>query len=664
MENIKHDQHLYFGAAYYPEHWPEERWPDDIRLMQAANLTVARMAEFAWSTLEPSVDQFDFGWLDRAIDRLATAGIATVLGTPTASPPTWLVDQYPDLLAVDEWGRRVQIGNRCHYCVNSPEFHAAVQRIASAMAEHFGSNPNVIGWQVDNEYNRVCYCDRCRAQFHQFLAEKYGSLENLNRRWSTAYWSQTYSAWKQIPLPIGPHHPGLMLEFKRFITASYQAFQQLQLDCLRPHLPAGVWVTHNFMGWYGGYNHYALARELDLAAWDWYVGTGHHDYLTSGAIHDLTRGFKRRNFWVIETQPGHVNWHAINTTLDRNEARAMAWHAIAHGADGLLYWQWRSALGGQEQYHGTLVDQSGQPRPFYAEAQQIGEEIKKISALVAGSTVPARVAILNSYDSRWSIEFQRHHKQFDYVAYLNHFYRPLAVNNVNVDILSADEELTGYRLVFAPALGVLNDRIAENLTRYVERGGHLVVTLRTGMKDEYGSLLPARQPGPLAPLTGVEMEEFYALAEPVPVEGKWLSGISTIWAERLKTVDGDQTIPMSIYGKSNGWLDGQMAVAAHPYGRGMVYTVGAYLDEAAQQAFVDHVLKVANLRFLKSPQGVEIRTRLDIKGAEILFIINHTATEQTIALPWPAQDHLSGESLQGNVKLEGYAVVVLTRSAT
>ena len=204
-------QKLFFGAAYYPEHWPEERWPEDIRLMQVANFNVVRMAEFAWSVMEPSEGRFDFSWLERAIQKLASAGMATVLGTPTAAPPAWLVERYPGVLAVNERGQRVQFGNRCHYCVNSPEFHVASNRIASAMGERFGSNPNVIGWQIDNEYNRICYCERCRSLFQQFLAKKYGSLEALNQRWTTAYWSQTYSAWEQIPLPIGPHHPSLML---------------------------------------------------------------------------------------------------------------------------------------------------------------------------------------------------------------------------------------------------------------------------------------------------------------------------------------------------------------------------------------------------------------------------------------------------------------------
>jgi beta-galactosidase len=294
--------------------------------MREAGLTVARLAEFAWSTLEPERGEFRFNWLERAISMLASAGIVSVLGTPTAAPPAWLVQEHPNLMAVDESGGRVQFGNRCHYCVNSPEFHAATRRIVSAMAERFGNNPHVIGWQLDNEYNRVCYCDRCRSLFQRYLAEKFGSLDTLNRHWTTRYWSQTYSAWEQIPIPVGPHNPGLMLAFKHFVTESYRKFQQLQLDILHPHLGPDVWVTHNFMGWFDGFDHYSMSKDLDLASWDWYIGTGHHDYLTSGATHDLTRGFKHRNFWLIETQPGNVNWQ------QHAEQRRSTRHGLARGS--------------------------------------------------------------------------------------------------------------------------------------------------------------------------------------------------------------------------------------------------------------------------------------------------------------------------------------------
>lgn len=657
------NQKLHFGAAYYPEHWSEERWSEDIRLMKAAGMTVVRMAEFAWSTLQSGPDNFNFDWLERAIDQLAAKGIDTVLGTPTAAPPAWLVQKYPDLLAVDESGRRVQFGNRCHYCVNSPEFHSASQQIVKAMADRFGDDPHVIGWQIDNEYNRVCYCERCQSLFQQYLQDKFVSLEALNEHWSTSYWSQTYSAWEQIPIPIGPHNPGLMLEFKHFISESYRKFQLMQLDILRPRLKPGVWVTHNFMGWYNGFDHYTVTKDLDLASWDWYVGSGYHDYLQSGAAHDLARGFKRRNFWLMETQPGNVNWSPLNNSLNKGEAHLMAWHAVAHGADAVLYWQWRSAPGGQEQYHGSLIDQSGQPRPFYAEAQQLGGEFKIASEWLAGSVVKTDVAMLNCYDSRWSIGWQRHHHDFDYVAHFNNYYRPLSAGNVNVDIISADEPLDGYKLVVAPSLLILNNKRIAQLKEFVKNGGCLVLTLRCGMKDDYNSLLPSRQPGSLAELAGLEVEEYYALHDPIPVVGDIFNGSSRLWAERLKLLDGNLTIPIARYGVCNGWLDDQAAVAVHQYGKGIVFYIGAYLDEFSQQALINHILLTAGISSIKTPSGIEVRTRVRTNGEELFFVLNHTRAEQTFSWPWPGVELLSGQVRTGEVKLAPYGVAILSKNA-
>lgn len=652
-------QQLHFGAAYYPEHWPEERWPEDICLMQQAGLTVVRMGEFAWSSLQPGAGEFRFDWLERVISLFAEQGIVTVLGTPTAAPPAWLVQKYPDLLAVDENGRRVQFGNRCHYCVNSAEFHAAALNMVGAMAARFGKHPNVIGWQIDNEYNRVCYCERCQGLFQQYLKEKFGSLEALNRHWSTNYWSQTYSAWEQIPLPRGPHNPGLMLEFKHFTSDSYRKFQLMQVKALRPYFRSGTWITHNFMGWFDGFDHYTLSKDLDLASWDWYIGSGHHDYLKTGAIHDLTRGFKRCNFWVMETQPGNVNWSPLNNMLNKGEARLMAWHAVAHGADAILYWQWRSALGGQEQYHGSLLDQAGQPRPFYEEARQLGSEIKGVSDLVSGSTVKAPVAMLNCYDSRWSIGWQRHNNDFDYLEHFNRYYRPLSARNLEIDILSADETLDGYTLVIAPAMLILSEKRFARLKKFVQDGGSLILTLRTGMKDEYNSLLPARQPGTLAEMAGLEVEEYYALAEPVPVKGTLFNGTSNLWAERLKIVDENRTTVIAHYGTCNGWLDGQPAVAAHRYGKGTVYYIGACLDEVSQQTLIDTILEATGVQFNSTPAGIELRTRWSPNGDEIHFVLNHTRTEQTVTLPWSGIELLSGEALSGKIELAPYGVAII-----
>lgn len=656
-------QKIHFGAAYYPEHWPEDRWPEDIRLMKAAGFTVARMGEFAWSTFEPAEGEFDFDWLERAIELLAQNEIVSVLGTPTAAPPAWLTQNYPATLAIDENGRRREHGQRCHYCVNSPEYHERTRHIVTQMAERFGQHPQVIGWQFDNEFSTVCYCDTCRAAFQAYLADKFEILENLNQQWTTRYWSQSYSSWEQIPLPKAGHNPGLRLAFQQFVTHSYRKYQKLQVDILRAHIPKHVWVTHNFMKWYPTFDHYELSADLDLASWDWYVGSGHPDFTETGAAHDLVRGFKRRNFWVMETQPANVNWSPVSNQVNQGVCRTMAWHAIGHGADALLYWQWRSALNGQEQYHGSLVDQSGQPRLFYDEAAQVGGEFAKVSELLAGSTVQAKVAILNDYNSRWSIDWQRQHKDFDYVQHLNHYYKPLAERNIPVDIISADAALDGYSVVIVPGLVILPLARARHLIEFVEAGGTLILTVRCGMKDEYNSLLPQRQPGPLTKITNVEVEEYYPLDAPVPLSGRMIgNATSRLWAERLRIGNFDNlTLPVAKFGPKNGWLDGQAAITYNSHEKGSVYYVGAYLDENAQAKLLAYICKVKLVRpVMETPPGVEVCRRVRPDGEAVYILINHHAEAKIVEIPWEATEYLSGATGKGNLTLAPYGVAVLT----
>ncbi|MBN1310367.1 MAG: beta-galactosidase [Anaerolineae bacterium] len=656
---------IYFGAAYYPEHWPEERWPEDIRLMKEAGATVTRLAEFAWATMEPVEGQLDFDWLDRAIDLLVENDIDIVLGTPTATPPAWLTQKYPHTLAMDEYGRPAQHGLRCHYCVNSPEYHTLSRQIAGAMAQRYGQHPRVIGWQIDNEFNRICYCPRCQARFRRFLKEHYQTLDELNTRWSTAYWSQKYTDWEQIPFPspTSGHNPGLLLELRRFVSDSYRRFQAVQIEALRPHLRDGAWITHNYMGWFDAFDHYTLAEDLDMASWDCYVRTGHHDRTTQAVVHDLTRGFKRKNFWLMETQPGHVNWASINNMLNKGEARVLAWQAIGHGADAVLYWQWRSAYGGQEQYHGTLIDQSGRPRPFYEEAQQLGKDLAAVADLLGGTEPAAQVAILNDYESRWSMSWQRQHRDFDYVTHLLNYYRPIAERNVPIDVISADASLDGYRLIIAPVLLIMDEKRAQALADFVKAGGHLILTVRCGMKDRANALLSARQPGPiLAGIAGVEVADYNILDEPVPVGGGWLTGQSHQWAERLNVLDEDVSV-IARFGKSNGWLDDQPAITVSSGHNGLLYYVGAYLDEEAQDVFIDHVLKTAKLKPpFDTPAGVEICPRTNAEGKTAYILINHERDRKVVSLPWKAQEHLGKQTIDGTLDLDAYGIAVVTKA--
>ena len=652
---------ILLGAAWYPEQWPESRWDADLTLMQQADIHMVRVAEFAWSRLEPSEGQYDLDWLDRAISAAAKHGIYTVVGTPGAAPPAWLTQKYPETLRLQDNGRWAEHGNRTHFNWANPKYREMVAKITEQMAKRFGHNPYVIGWQIDNEYGDESFDPATRAQFEQWLKARYGTLDNLNARWTTSYWSQTYSDWSQIPIEETYGNPGLLLSWKRFVSDTWRSYQKVHLDVLHANCDRRQFITTNMMGWFDGFDHYTVSADLDLASWDDYVGQGHLDPATNGAAHDLTRGFLRKNFWVMETQPGHVNWAGVNNDLDKGEVRAMAWHDVGHGADAVSYWQWRSALNGQEQYHGTLLGADGTPVPVYAEAQQLGREFAKAGPVLAGTSPVSEVAILHSYDSRWAINWQKHNKNFDPVEQIVSYYKPLRAISQSVDIVPPTAPLSHYKLVVAPGLNVLSDEAAKNLIEYVKQGGHLVLGQRAAMKDDDNGLQEQRQPGPLVDLLGGRVEQYYALVDPVPVEGKFGGGTSKLWAELLSTKESDVEV-LERYGKSNGWLDGQPAAITRKVGKGRITCIGAWLDDPGMVSAAKWMTAISGVKpaFGLVPDGVEVYPRYG-EHTTVYILVNFSKSKQTVALSSQMEDVLEGGT-KASVTLPLYGVAVLERS--
>ena len=659
---------ILLGADWYPEQWPESRWEEDLRLMEAAHIKVVRIAEFAWSRMEPSENHFDFDWLERAVNLAARHEIVSVLGTPTAAPPAWLTSKYPDTLRVDENGHRATHGIRAHGSVSSPRYREFCRQIVREMSQRFGHNPNVVGWQIDNEYGygRMSFDDLTRHLFQAWLKAKYKSLDSLNQRWTTSYWSQTYDDWSEIPVPGEDsefHNPGLRLEWKHFVTETWADYQQNQIDVIRSQSDNRQFITGNFMGFFDGFDHYVMSSPLTFASWDDYVGTGHLDRIGNGLTHDLVRGFKRENFWTIETQPGAVNWAGINNFLDKGEVRVMAWQAIGHGADEVGYWQWRSALNGQEQYHGTLVGPDGTPVPLYAEVKTTGNEFAKAESGLRGTAPVSEVAFLNSYDSRWAIEFQRHTTKYDPIDVLKTYYRYLRSLSQSIDVISPEAPLQGYKLVVAPSLNIIPKELATHLLEYVRAGGHLVLGPRSGMKDEFDALLPQRQPGFLADALGGRVEQFYALERDFPLSGELGEGQATIWAEQMKnTAPGAEVLLR--YGKSNGWLDGQPAALTRLYGKGRITYVGAILDDRLMATATRWMVDKSGVKpvFGPLPDGVEVCRRIG-DGRRIFILINFTQETRHITLPRSMKLVLEdGEA--SAVDLPAYGVSILSDDDT
>jgi beta-galactosidase len=655
---------ILLGTSWYPEQWPEARWEADLSLMENAGIRMVHMGEFAWSRIEPSEGHYDFDWLDRAVAAAGKHGMWVVLGTPTAGPPAWLTEKYPETLRVNREGKLAEHGNREQFNFANLKYRELARGIAERMAKRFGHNPVVIGWQIDNEYTEASFDANTRKQFQQWLKARYGTLEKLNSAWTTPYWSETYFSWDQIPIQDEYGNPGILLNWKRFVSDTWRSYQKNQLEVIRANADPRQFITTNMMGWFEGYDHYTVAQDLDIAAWDDYVGQGHLDPVRNGAAHDLTRGLKQKNFWVMETQPGFVNWAPINNSLDKGEVRAMAWHDIGHGADAVSYWQWRSALNGQEEYHGTLVGADGSPVPLYSEVQQIGQEFARAGPALAGTSPRSDVAILHSYDSRWAIMYQKHNRNYDPIDELLSYYKPLRRISQSIDIVPPTARLESYKLVVAPGLNVISDAIAENLIEYVRQGGHLVLGQRSGMKDENNGLQPERQPGPLVNLLGGRVEQYYALTDSIPIEGNFGSAKSQamqgkLWAELLSAKEDDVEV-LARYGKSNGWLDGQPVAITRKVGRGRITYIGAWFDEEGMEAAGEWMLDISGVKsaLASVPQGVEVYPRYGTNKV-VYVIVNFANDAQTVVLPVSMADVLAG-GVKKSVSLVRFGVAVLS----
>lgn len=654
---------FYFGVDYYPEHWPEERWTEDAQLMAEAGFNVVCLAEFAWSRMEPQEGQYDFDWLDRAISILASHDIRIVLGTPTASPPPWLMAKYPDIFRVREDGRRVTFGNRREYCPNNPVYHAYTRRIVTQMAEHYADHPAVIGWQIDNEFGDRCYCPICAQAFQEWLQSRYTSLDALNQKWGTVFWSHVYTDWDQIPVPLttgGSPNPGLALDFYRFSSDSYVAYQQVQTDILREMCP-DHFVTHNFHGFhYDRLNCFDLARDLDFVAWDNYRRTGwllqaEVDFSYAALAHGAMRGLKRQNFWVMEQQAGQGGWEMVSVAPRPGELRLWAYQSIAHGADAILFFRWRTARFGTEQYWHGLLDHDGHAGRRYQGIKRMGAEISRVGEQIVGSTVKPSVAMILSYDSRFAFQIQANNPQFSYLGHFHQVYRALHEHHVPIDVVAPIADLSSYKLVVAPALHVVSDAAAENLKRFVEAGGVLIVTPRTGVKDEANAVVNRRLPGLLAELCGVEVEEYDSLGadmhnelEFTPPELASNPPVSvSVWCDVLRPKSASVVARYT-----QDYYAGKPAITLNRFGQGQVVYVGTMGDARLYETLAGWLLNLVGVQaILAVPKGVEVTERWQ-GNRRLLFVLNHTDREQEVAL-----DGRHTDLLDGSAALEGRGTV-------
>ncbi len=493
-------------------------WADDAARMVQTGISFVRIAEFAWSRIEPARDDFQFEWLDEAIETLGAAGLKIIMCTPTATPPKWLVDEMPDMIAVDVDGKPRRFGSRRHYCFSHGGYREECARITEILAKRYGENPHVVAWQTDNEYGchetTISYSDAARDGFQIWLAQKYQSPDALNRAWGNVFWSMEISEFDQIELPnltVTEPNPAHRLDFRRYTSDQVAAFNKVQTDILR-RLSPGRDLIHNFMGKEHAFDHFDVCADLDVASWDsypigfleqfgrdsawksWYMRAGDPDF--QAFHHDLYRACgslrgQGARMWVMEQQPGPVNWAPWNPDPHPGMVRLWSHEAFAHGAEVVSYFRWRQAPFAQEQMHTGLNRSDNSPDRGLEEAAQVASEIAQLPEM---ETSRAPVALMFDYPSLWATEVQPQGVDYDGFAIVLEWYSALRMLGQSIDIVSPDMPLEGYKAVFVPHLPLLSEATADKLAGC---GAHILFGPRTGSRTSNHSIPDTPPPGPL-----------------------------------------------------------------------------------------------------------------------------------------------------------------------
>ncbi len=541
------------GVCYYPEHWPEAWWGDDARRMHELGIAYVRIGEFAWSRLEPARGRFDWGWLDRAMDLLGGAGLQVVLGTPTCTPPKWLVDERPEILPVDREGRPRGFGSRRHYSLLGELYAPECDRIVEALARRYGRHPALVGWQTDNEYGNhdttLSFGQHDLAAFRNWLRSRYQDAAALNDAWGNAFWSMQYGSFEEVTLPsfaVAGANPAAWLDFRRFASERVVAFNRRQVEIIRTHSP-GRFVTHNCMGLAHDFDHFALARDLDFVSWDSYpLGfierfpftevernrwalSSHPDL--AAFHHDLYRGMGGGRFWVMEQQPGPVNWAPWNPAPLPGMVRLWTWEALAHGAEVVSYFRWRQCPFAQEQMHAGLQLPNRELAPG-------GEEVARIGRELQGFTLPssehAPVAMVFDYEASWITRIEAHGADFSYTELTFRWYEAVRRLGLDVDLVAAGAPLGGYVAVLVPTLPHVSDAA---LAAFRDYQGPILFGPRSGAKTGRFRIPDTLPPGPLQDLLPLRVVQVASLRPGLvdPVMGDGVSGQAERWRERLKT---------------------------------------------------------------------------------------------------------------------------------
>ncbi|MEK3884627.1 beta-galactosidase [Paenibacillus sp. PL2-23] len=659
---------IWYGGDYNPDQWEKAIWDEDVRMFKLAGIDVATLNVFAWAKNQPDEHTYDFGWLDEMMDKLHAAGIGVCLATSTAAHPAWMARQYPDVLQVDFNGAKRKFGGRHNSCPNSPTFRKYSTIMAEKLAERYKDHPALLIWHINNEYGGAgnCYCDNCEAAFRNWAKARYGTLEELNRAWNTAFWGHTFYAWEDIVLPSGlseewigngrtnTNFQGISLDYMRFHSDSLLECYKLEYEAVKKHTP-DIPVTTNLMGAFKKLDYHKWAKHMDVISWDNYPRFDTpHSY--TGMMHDLMRGLKDgQPFMLMEQTPSQQNWQPYNSLKRPGVMRLWSYQAAARGADTILFFQLRRSIGACEKYHGAVIEHVGHEHTrVFRECAQLGAELDKLGDALIDSRVQSKVAILFDWENWWAIEMSSGPSiALQYVDEAHKYYDALYRLGIAADVVSVEADLSGYDLVIAPVMYMVKQGVADKLEQYVQGGGTFITTYFSGIVDENDLVKTGGYPGVLRKLLGIWAEEIDAL---LPSQRNRI--VMTDEALGMKReyecgmlcdlIHSEGAEVKAVYGED--FYEGMPALTVHSFGSGEAW----YMATSPEASFLEEWLsKLCSARGIKplvqsAPEGVETTLRTK-DGQDYLFVLNHNAEAVNVELGEERSgvDLLTGRLLDG-----------------
>ncbi len=655
------------GGDYNPDQWIDtpEIWDEDIRLMKLSNVNCATVSIFSWSLIEPEEGVYNFEWLDTILDKLHENGISAILATPSGARPPWLAQKYPEVLRVDENGIRNEFGVRHNHCLTSPLYRQKVREINTILANRYKDHPAVKMWHISNEYSGECHCELCQNAFREWVKEYYhNDINELNLKWWNGFWAHRMTDWSQISSPKsrGENHvSALKLCWDRFVTDSTISFYENEIAPLREITP-NIPITTNFMKFYTGVDYQKFAKHVDLISWDnypaWGKGNDIYEGYYSAFAHDTFRSMKQgQPFFLMESTPSLPNWHDVNKLPHPNLHQINALQSVAHGADSVLYFQWRKARGGHEKYHGAVVDHCGHENTrIFKSVTKTGEILLKLKDVI-GEYKSSKVAIIYDWENSRAIDYYCGYNNLkrDYINECLKWYKPLSDKGISIDVISMEDDFKKYDLVIAPYLYMLKDGTEKAITDYVKNGGNFVATYLTACVDKDDLCFLGGFPGgELKNVFGVWAEETDGLPENI-TNSVIYKGKEYIARDVCDIIHANGSTVLGEYQKD--FYKNTPAITENSYGDGKAYYVAfGYQDDFCND-FINDLLKEINISpdtHIKPVQGVEI-----VKRGELTFLLNFTEEEKEIVLDKDYTDLLNEKAVKRHITLPEYGYAVL-----